>query len=207
MSYTLYYLTGACSLSVHTMLADLGVDYKTVALDESEGKVGLENKEGKYQSEINPKGCAPALVHDGIVRTEALVIGLYLASLFPEKLYFPTEGEEKWKALEVANYLATDLHKAHIPLFSELAEIPQVKDFTFNKLDRSYTYLNRYLEGKQYLLGDKISPLDFYLYNIASWAGHVGYDNISKFPNIVRLQKTVGERPSALQALKEEGLA
>lgn len=189
------------------MLADLGVDYKAIPLEESQGKEGLENKEGTYQSKVNPKGCAPALVHDGIVRTEALVIGLYLASLFPEKLYFPTEGEEKWKALEIANYIATDLHKAHNPLFSDLAKIPELRESAFKKLDRSYTYLNRFLEGKKYLLGDKISPLDFYLYTIASWADHVGYDNMTKFPNVVKLRKAVGERPSALQALQEEGLA
>uniref|UniRef100_A0A060TD89 ARAD1D48972p n=1 Tax=Blastobotrys adeninivorans TaxID=409370 RepID=A0A060TD89_BLAAD len=204
MSYTLYYLPGACSLSVHIILAEVGADYKAIALQR--GKGGLENAEGNYQSQVNPKGSAPALVHNGATRTEAAVIGRYLASQFPDKLYFPQEGEEMWKALELGNFLSTDLHKSHAPLFGGLGHIAEVREFTFKKLDRTYTYLNKVLEGKKYLLGDKISPLDFYLFNVMLWAGKVNYD-LSKFPNLVAFQKTVGERPSVAQALKEEGLA
>uniref|UniRef100_A0A060TIH8 ARAD1D38676p n=1 Tax=Blastobotrys adeninivorans TaxID=409370 RepID=A0A060TIH8_BLAAD len=204
MSYTLYYLPAASSFSVHIMLAEAGAEYKAIAVQR--GKAGLETPEGNHLSQVNPKGTAPALIHNGTLRTEAAVIGRYLAAQFPDKLYFPQEGEEMWEALELSNYLSTDLHKTHTPLFEGLGHIAEAKEKTFERLDRTYTYLNNVLEGKKYLLGDKISILDFYLFNVMLWADMVDYD-LSKFPNLIAFQKTVRERPSVAQALKEEGLA
>lgn len=203
-SYTLYYLPLACSLSVHILLAEAGADYKAIPLHRVEGG-GLESAEGNFKSQVNPKGSAPALVHNGTLRTEAVVVGRYLASMFPDKLYFPSDGDDMWNALELANYLSTDLHKSHSPLFDGLGHISDVKDFAFQKLDRTYTYLNNLLEGKKYLLGDQISTLDVYLYNVTLWAPKIQFD-LSKYSNVLALQKSIAQRPSTQQALKEEGL-
>ena len=48
--YTLYYAPGACSMAVHIVLEELGVDYKTHKLDMGKG----EHKAPEYLK-INPK--------------------------------------------------------------------------------------------------------------------------------------------------------
>jgi len=61
------------------------------------------------------------------------------------------------------------------------------------------------LAGKQFLLGDKFSVADAYLFVMVSWASHVGLD-LSALANLAAFQKRVAARPAVQAALKAEGL-
>jgi len=62
------------------------------------------------------------------------------------------------------------------------------------------------LSGKKYLLGERFTVADAYLFVMVSWADFVKLD-ISEFANVLAFQKRVGARPAVQAALKAEGLA
>ena len=72
-------------------------------------------------------------------------------------------------------------------------------------LSKRLDWLSKQLEGKQYLMGEKFSVADGYLFTILGWAKIVGFD-LSKWPVIQQYVARVGERPKVLEAMKAEGL-
>lgn len=61
------------------------------------------------------------------------------------------------------------------------------------------------LEGKTYLVGDRFSVADGYLFTILNWSGFVGLD-LSPWKTIQAYIARIGSRPSVVAALKAEGL-
>lgn len=103
----LYMYPGACSLSPHIVLEELGIDYQTE-------KVDLATKlteSGEDFTKINPKGYVPALqLDDGEVLTEGPAIVQYLADLHPDAKLVPEPGSmahyqlQSWPLSLVLNY-------------------------------------------------------------------------------------------------------
>src|SRR3954465_13462720 len=57
------------------------------------------------------------------------------------------------------------------------------------------------LEGKQYLMGDKFTVADAYLYTVTRWAPRVEFD-LSPFPNVKAFMERMNARPKVQEALK-----
>ena len=75
----LYHFAPSRSMIVRWMLEEVGQPYDLHLLDFKKG----ENQEPAYLA-INPMGKVPALVHKGVVITEAAAICCYLADAFPD---------------------------------------------------------------------------------------------------------------------------
>ena len=73
------------------------------------------------------------------------------------------------------------------------------------RLGLRFDWLAKQLEGKQYLMGDKFSVADAYLFTILNWAPMAKFD-LSKWPAITDYHKRVAARPKVQEALKAEGL-
>jgi glutathione S-transferase len=71
-------------------------------------------------------------------------------------------------------------------------------------LDR-LAWVDQQLAGREYLLGDRFSVADGYLYTVARWTGPLKMD-ISSLPNLQAFIARVAARPAVQQALKAEGL-
>src|SRR6266850_7699559 len=198
----LYYAPGACSLSPHIVSREAGiaVDFKKVNLQEKVIDGG-----GDYR-QVNGKGYVPALELDnGQVLTEGPAIVQYLADQKPDSGLAPKTGSmERLRLQEWLNFISTELHKAMGTFFNPKA--PQEwKDAVTERLGVRMDYLAKSLAGKQYLMGDKFSVADAYLFTILNWAGPSKFD-LSKWPAITDYQKRVGARPKVQEALKAEGL-
>jgi glutathione S-transferase len=74
-----------------------------------------------------------------------------------------------------------------------------------DRLGLRFDWLSKQLEGKQYLMGDKFSVADAYLFTILNWAGPSKFD-MSRWPALTDYQKRVAQRPKVQEALKAEGL-
>lgn len=201
-SLKLFSVPGSCSLAVHIALVEGGFNYEVAKVGKGEKGLMIGDEP---MSTVNPKSRVPALqIDNGKIMTEGPVINQYLQSLAPEKLYFP-EGDAKWDALSVLNFIASDLHKGmgvyFKPYFS--AEAKEAHKQIDSK--RNFGYLNQLLEGKNYLFGDKASIADYYAYAVTTWTFIHGVD-ISEFKNVVDFGKRMESRPGVQQALKEAGL-
>jgi len=187
----LYYSSGSCSLSPRIVALEAGIPLETV-------KVDLKTK--------TVAGYVPALeLDDGQVLTEGPAIVQFLADLKPESGLAPANGSfERVRLQEALNYITAELHKTYSPLFK--AEVlPAVREDRLAYLRRRYALIDKQLAGRQYLVGNRFTVADAYLYAITRWARGVKLD-LSEFPNVEAFQKRIGSRKAVLEALRAEGL-
>ena len=198
----LYYSPGACSLAPHIVAREAGIDLELQKVDT---KTKTMATEGDYWA-VNPKGYVPALkLDDGAILTEVSAIVQYLGDLQPGSGMVPKCGSaERYRLLEMVGYVATEIHKSYNPLW--YPDTPEVtKESARTYLKKRYTYLEKELGGKPFLLGDKFTAADAYLYTVTNWSRAAKLD-LSEFPNLLAYQKRVASRPAVQAALKAEGL-
>ena len=198
----LYFSPGACSLSPHIVLLEAGLPFTLE-------KVDLRSKltaGGQDFRAINSKGYVPALETDsGVILTEGPAIVQYLADRAPDKLLAPVPGTiERYQMMAWLNFIGTELHKNYGPLFNP-ANSEELKTVARNSLTQRYTYVEKMLDGRDYLGGERFSVADVYLFVVTNWAGHLQFD-LSAFPNVLAFQKRIAARPAVQQALRAEGL-
>jgi glutathione S-transferase len=146
----LYYSPGACSLAPHIAASEAGLDLTLEKVDLREKRT--EN--GRDYLSINPKGSVPALELDGgEVLTENAVVLQYLSEQAPQAGLLPRDGIERWRALELLNYIATELHKGFAPLWNPSTSA-EARQTTVDALSKKFDFLERQLGGRRYLLGD-----------------------------------------------------
>jgi len=198
----LYYSPGACSLSPHIVANEAGIPLELTKVDVQSKTIA---REGDYWH-VNPKGYVPALeLEDGQVLTEGPAIVQYLADRAPESGLAPANGSfERVRLQELLNYLTSEIHKSYSPLFRPDV-MPAVREERLAYLAKRYALVDKQLEGRRYLLGDRFTVADAYLFTLTRWARAVKLD-LTGFPNLEAFQKRVGSRKAVLEAMRAEGL-
>jgi glutathione S-transferase len=197
----LYYAPGACSLAPHIVMREAGipVDLK---------KVDLKAKQfegGDYKT-VNGKGYVPAVkLDDGSVLTEAPVIMQYLADQKPDAGLAPKAGSmDRYKLQEWLNFITSEMHKGMGNFFNPALTDEWRKAVT-DRLSLRMDWLAKQLDGKTYLMGDKFTVADAYLFVVLNWAGPSKFD-MGKWPVLQEYHKRVAARPKVQEAMKAEGL-
>lgn len=68
------------------------------------------------------------------------------------------------------------------------------------KIRRRFEYVqNNLLEDKSFLVGNKFSIADSYLYIMLSWSGYVGLD-MTPFPQLRKYAASIGRLPYVIKA-------
>ena len=199
----LYYTPGVCSLSPHIVLCEAGYDYTLE-------KVDLKTKKtetGQNFNDINTKSAVPFLELDnGETLTEGVAIVQYLADTKPETNLAPANGTfERVRLQEWLNYISTEVHKTHFPLFYKEQTGDQAAGVFLEKLKKAYSYVSAQLDGKQYLMGDQFTVADAYMFTVINWSTFLDID-LSPWPVLVEYQSRVSARPGVQKALIAEGL-
>lgn len=198
----LYFAPGACSMSPHIVLRELGLQFEAVKVDLGTKRTA----DGKDFNAINPKGYVPALqLDDGRVLTEGPAIVQYLADRKPEAKLAPANGTlERYKLQEWLNFIATELHKPVGSLFNP--SLPEeVRRSTKDRIAVRLKWLDAELSRRSFIMGEQFTVADAYLFTILSWADHVKVD-VSPYAALKAFQGRVGSRPSVQEMLKAEGL-
>jgi glutathione S-transferase len=198
----LYYSPGACSLSPHIVATEAGIPLELVKVDTKSKTIA---KEGDFWA-INPKGYVPALqLDDGGVLTEGPAIVQYLADLRPDAGLAPANGTlARARVQEMLSYITSEIHKTYSPLFNPELH-PATREERLNYLRKRYGYLEKVLEGREYLVGERFTIADAYLFVVTRWANAVKLD-LGEFPNIRAFQERIRGRKAVQQAMREEGL-
>jgi glutathione S-transferase len=198
----LYYSSGACSLAPHIVAEELGTAVDLVKVDTK----SHQTADGGDFMKVNPKGYVPALALDnGEVLTEGPVISQYLADQKPQSGLAPAAGSlERYRLQEMLGYINSEIHKTYSPLFDR-ATPADTRENRVAYLQKRYAFIEQKLQGRQFLVGDRFTVADAYLFTVTSWAPHVKLD-LSGFPNLQAFQKRVAERPAVQRAMKAEGL-
>ena len=197
----LYYSPGACSLAPHIVAREAGLD-----LDLAQVDLAAKTIDGRDYREINPKSAVPALELDGgELLTENAVILQYLADRAPYANLVPGGGIERWRLLELLNFIATELHKGFSPLFNPAMPAEARRIFVDN-LAKRFNLIELPLGRWPHLTGEAFTIADAYAFTVLSWAAFLQVD-LGNWPNIQAFLQRVVTRPRVQQALQEEGLA
>jgi glutathione S-transferase len=198
----LYYSPGACSLSPHIVSREAGIDLELEQVDIREKKT----KSGQDFWSINPKGYVPVLEIDAGQRlTEVPVIVQYLADQKPATGLVPPAGSaDRYRVQEWLNFVTSELHKTYGPLFRPTTP-EEFKQLSKENLGKRFDFIDKNLAGKKYLMGDKFTAADAYLFTVLRWSPRVQID-LGKWPNITGYLERVAARPKVQEALKAEGL-
>jgi glutathione S-transferase len=81
-----------------------------------------------------------------------------------------------------------------------------VKEATRTVLGAKFDYLQQRIGDGPYLLGERFTLPDAYLFVVLSWTGIHGID-LSRWPGLAAYVGRVAERPAVQEALRAEGLA
>lgn len=198
----LYLKPGACSLSPHIVLQELGLAHETEVVDLAK-KVTAS---GANYFDINPKGYVPALtLDDGTLLTEGPAIVQYLADLLPEAKLAPPNGSlARYQLQSWLTYIGTELHKNFTTFFNPAATA-EMKTQAGAMLQRRFALVESELASKSYLMGEGFTVADAYLFTVTSWAKFIKFD-LSAYPLLQAFQTRVAARPAVQRALKAEGL-
>lgn len=198
----LYYAPGACSLAPHIVLRETAYRFDLDKVDFASKRTAS----GEDFFKINPKGYVPALkLDDGQVFTEVAVILQYLADQKSESGLVSKPGTmERYHLMEWLNFISSEIHKSLGALFNPKMT-PEWKDNQIALFGRRCDYVVKILGDKPYLMGDKFSIADAYLFTVLSWTGHLKVD-ISKWPTLKDYMTRINARPAVKEALRAEGL-
>jgi glutathione S-transferase len=198
----LFYAPGACSLSPHIVAHEAGIDLELVRVDT---KTKTVEKEGDFWT-VNPKGYVPALELDnGEILTEGPAIVQYLADRRPDVGLAPAPGTlARYRLQEMLSYITSEIHKSYSPLFNPKVTA-EVRAERIEYLRRRYAFIDRHLADHDYLVGDRFTAADAYLFVVTNWARSTKVD-LSEFANLLAFQKRVAARPAVQKAMRAEGL-
>ena len=198
----LYFSPGSCSLSPHIVLREAGHAFDLEQVNNQEKKT----KSGTDYWAINGKGQVPVLeLNNGERLTEGAVIVQYLADQNPAAGLAPPNGTmERVRVQEWLNFIASELHKVYAPIFRPTT--PEAyKVLSKENLSKRLEWLNKQLAGRQYLMGDKFTVADAYLFTVLRWSPRIQLD-LGPWPNVTAYMSRVAARPKVQEAMKAEGL-
>lgn len=204
MSYELYTKAGACSMGVHAVMNELGLDAKIHIMEPGAGPSGMKSP---AYLKINPRGNVPCLIEDGKAMLEGGAIITYLCD--KEGKLIPKSGWERAQALQWLMFCNATLHPSYGRTFWVGSNVPEAaKEETMkaatSQVQALWDYVESQLEqnGGPYLCGKDVTAADFLMATIANWNS-----TAFKFgPKTKALLKNVSSRPSYQKALASENV-
>jgi glutathione S-transferase len=198
----LFYTPGACSLSPHIALLEAGAPFEAI-------KVGRDKQtsDGRDFLAINPYGYVPALeLDDGEVLTEGPAIVQYIADRWPAaELAPPNLTIERYRLQSELGFINSEVHKTVSGLFNG-ALTDDERARIVEKVDTRLTQLSKKMEGHEWIVNDRFSVADIYLFVVTRWFDFLKID-LGRWPVIAAHHARVRARPATQAALVAEHLA
>jgi glutathione S-transferase len=140
----LYFAPGACSLSPHIVMREVGAKFDLEQVNNQEKKT----KSGADYWTINGKGQVPVLEFDNGERlTEGPVIVQWIADQYPAAGLVPPAGKpERYRVQEWLNFITSELHKSFGPIFRPTTP-DAYKAISKENLGKRFDWLDKQLAG------------------------------------------------------------
>ena len=194
-------MPGSAALAPHAILAELGVEYELVPVVREEGKPTPE-----YLA-LNPWGKIPTLEDGAFVLTESAAICLYLAETFPERGLAPPAGsQERAELYRWLLWLSNTVQMTAMRHFyPERYGTDGVKEIADAELAAHFDLIERFLDGRESLVGGEVTAADFFLFMLVRWGRNLdppAWDRPRLRAHFLRMLELRGPRT----ALEEQGL-
>lgn len=202
--WTFYTAAGTCALATHIALREAGADFQLKKLDFAAG----EQRDPAYLH-VNPKGRVPALATEDGVLTETPALLLFVAQRHPAAQLAPLDDAFALARMQELNsYLASTMHVAHAHKrrgarwADDAAAVEAMQRKVPQTMRDCAEFLEQQLDGP-WVLGQRYSVADAYLYTIAGWLEADGVDTRT-LPRLLAHRARMNARPAVQRALAEE---
>ena len=199
----LFYAPGTCALAIHIALEWIGEPYELQQV-----KLG----DPEYLK-INPLGQVPAIIDgDGDVMTQGDAILKYLARKYPaaklgdDGTLLDGYDLDLWMA-----FLTGDLHPAFFPFYhperystdSSDGAKQAAKEASYQIIDRMYGYLDRHLNAKEFVVGNRRTIADAYAFAMVRWGNNLP-NGLTHYPNLDRFYHHWREDSAVKRAMEQQ---
>ncbi|KAJ5226100.1 glutathione S-transferase nitrogen catabolite repression regulator [Penicillium chermesinum] len=198
-------------LKVVMILEELKLPYEHTFLD-------LKELKNEPYTSINPNGRVPAIEdpNTGISIWESGAIIEYLLETYDKEntISFPAGSKEHFQSRQWLHYQMS----GQGPYFGQAAwftiyhseKVPSAVDRYFNEIRRVTGVLDKILEGKEYLVGEKYSYADAVFvpwYDVVAflWSAEIGVEK--NFPHVDAWLRRIQARPAISRALDDKAKA
>ena len=194
-----YFSPLACSMASRVALYEAGAPARFIEVDPKTKRT----LNGDDFFEINPLGLVPTIrTDDGEIVTENAAILQYIADRYPNAALAPSGGMRRSRLQQWLCFIGTELHKGlFVPLFDTKMP-PEAKTRTLEKGESRLAYLDKYLAGREFLLGH-FSVADAYMVTVLNWNIATPVD-LKRWPAVASYYTRLKQRPSIARALTEE---
>ena len=197
----LFYSPFACSLASHIVCreAEIPVTLRRVTL----ATKAIEG--GGSLFDVNAKGAVPTLRRDdGSVLTEGPSVLQYLGDLRPATGLCPACGtDDRYRLIEWLNFIATELHKRVFYMMFTPESDDAAKAAARAAAPKRLAVVAAGLQGRDFLVGDRFTVADAYLFWWLTLAARVGIDT-SAHAGIDAYKARVAARPAVQAAVAYE---
>ncbi len=200
--YTLYSKPGSCSMAVHTVINELGIDVNIEPYQ-------IDGKTNPKLAKINPRGNVPVIEKGDFNMREGGAILAWLCDEHKSEL-LPASGEKRAEALQWLMFANATMHPAYARVFFLKAAADADRKMLMEKatdiIQKLWDELDEHLDGKDYVCGDSISVGDILLTVIANWSTMLP-NKINFGKNCKALFTKVSQRPAFQAAMEDEGIS
>jgi glutathione S-transferase len=204
---TLYYAPHTISLATHIVLEEVGADYATVRIDFAKAQ-----QQSPEYLKVNPKGRMPALVTDRGILTETPAMLVYVAQSFPESGLAPMDDPFFFAQMQSFNsWLCSHLHVAHAHRMrghrwvdaDDAHSIAAMQRKVPQSVGESFAMVERGMLKGPWVMGERYTICDPYLFTIAQWLEADGVDPAT-IPRVIDHRRRMSERATVKKAIAEE---
>ncbi len=210
----LYYFPESCALAPHIALEWIGAKYQLERIRRSDAR------KPEFLA-LNPSGQVPVLItDDGAALTQVPAILFYIAQLNPDAGIGAQinprakAGGEAMAQHQMASRMAeynSNIHTAFMPFFmparysDDEAGHKAIRAKAATEIDAQLSRVDAHMADHEWVMGDRKTVLDAYLYTFCRWAQHLPKP-LAEYRNLAAFAKRLDADPSVQTALEMEGL-
>jgi glutathione S-transferase len=180
------------------VLEELGLPYQLSKVNLAEGA----HRKPEFMA-INPAAKIPAMTDDNgnVAMSESFAINLYLAQRYGVGKLWPTDPAEQAACLQWSMWAATEVEMPIVAVVVEKVFKPADKsdqatiDRNIARFTPEIKYIDAYLAGKDYLVGNSFTIADLNAACILNSLNRIGFD-LAPYPNLARWLKASTSRPA-----------
>jgi glutathione S-transferase len=184
----------------HWMLEEVGVpyDYKRISLRDG------DNKKPEFLK-VSPGGKIPCLVDGNVTLTESMAINFYLAEKYGKGL-MPTDAVERAHVYEWSFWSITNVQPLFLAILLNTMIRPEAErdakavDAARQQIPPYLDFLNRALQGKEYLVGNRFTVADLNAASVIGLGSFVGVD-FSAYANVQAWSNRLQGRPAFAKSM------
>lgn len=181
---------------VHWLLEELGVPYDMKILDFEK----REHKAPEYLK-INPMGKVPAIVHRGVVVTEAAAICLYLADAYPKAGLAPAlDDPARGTYVRWFFFGAGCVEPAIVDKLFARPPVERQSALGYGSYEDTLNALDAALTPGPFILGSRFSAVDVYVGSQIQWGYMV--KGLDARPAFDRYMQQIAARPALQRLMK-----